>query len=546
MQKDVIYIDVEDDITAIIGKVKSSKEKVVALVPPKRIGVLQSAVNLRLLARTAEQGHKHLVLIAHNPALLALASSAKIPVAKNLQSKPEIAEIPALEIDDGEDVIDGEQLPVGDLARTTAAGRAAAASGSLISGINIDDDTPKATPPVAGAKPSKPRTKSGIKVPSFNDFRKRLFIFGGLGVLLIGFLIWAIWFAPRATVIVSARTTPSQVRTQVALGPALATDSEAATIKSVAQQDKKTDAIEFDATGTKDVGEKAKGTVRFTTDSYTALLQGITISAGTALTSTSGKVFYTDRTVQLSIGSGNSDSTGVTAAEMGESYNAASGAVSGAPSGVEAGFTGSTAGGTQKTIKIVTAADVQKATQQLSEQNKDEIKNGLKAKFAKDVIIIDDSFVSDDASPKASPDVGQEATGKAKLISDVTYTMTGISKSELSNFLRSAIEKELVSGNEQRVYDDGASSAKLANFKKTGETSSVNIDATGQVGPKIDDNAIKEQVKGKRYGEVQSQLKEIEGVSDADTKFWPFWVRTVPNDVKKIKIEFKLQNASDS
>ena len=50
-KKDIIYIDVEDDITAIIGKIKESKEKIIALVPPKRIGVLQSAVNLRLLAR---------------------------------------------------------------------------------------------------------------------------------------------------------------------------------------------------------------------------------------------------------------------------------------------------------------------------------------------------------------------------------------------------------------------------------------------------------------------------------------------------------------
>src|SRR4051812_40830772 len=118
MNKDVIYIDVEDDITAIIGKVKDAKEKIVALVPPKRVGVLQSAVNLRLLARAAGQVDKRLVLISSNAALSALAAAAKIPVAKNLQSKPELAEISALDIDNGEDVIDGAQLPVGELART--------------------------------------------------------------------------------------------------------------------------------------------------------------------------------------------------------------------------------------------------------------------------------------------------------------------------------------------------------------------------------------------------------------------------------------------
>lgn len=49
--KAVIYIDTEDDITAIIDRVKAAKSDIVALVPPKRTGVLQSVVNLKLLRR---------------------------------------------------------------------------------------------------------------------------------------------------------------------------------------------------------------------------------------------------------------------------------------------------------------------------------------------------------------------------------------------------------------------------------------------------------------------------------------------------------------
>ena len=128
MNKDVIYIDVEDDITAIIGKVKDAQSKIVALVPPKRIGVLQSSVNLQLLARAATQSNKRLVLISSNSALMALAAAAKLPGANNQQSKPELAQISALDIDDGEDVIDGVQLPVGELARTADAPAAPDAS----------------------------------------------------------------------------------------------------------------------------------------------------------------------------------------------------------------------------------------------------------------------------------------------------------------------------------------------------------------------------------------------------------------------------------
>ena len=104
MQKDVLYIDVEDDITAIIGKVKAAKQKVVALVPPKRVGAIQSAVNLKLVQRAATHEGKQLVMISKNAALVALASNAGIPVAKNLQSKPEMPEIPVPEIDEGEAV----------------------------------------------------------------------------------------------------------------------------------------------------------------------------------------------------------------------------------------------------------------------------------------------------------------------------------------------------------------------------------------------------------------------------------------------------------
>ncbi|MBI3889717.1 hypothetical protein HY312_04060, partial [Candidatus Saccharibacteria bacterium] len=391
MQKDVIYIDVEDDITAIIGKVKDAKEKVVALVPPKRVGVLQSAVNLRLLKRAAEQSNKHLVLITNNQALMGISSSAKIPVAKNLQSKPEVPEIAALSVDDDDDIIDGEQLPVGEHVAMNEA--KPAVPDSAITDLNIDDDAPtpkRAAPPVVGEKPTKPRVKSGIKVPSFNKFRKKIFILGGLGVFLIGFLVWAIWFAPHATIIIDAQTTDKDIRSTATLGADLTSSAEEGTLKAIAQQDKQTASVDFDATGTKDVGEKATGTVTFATNSISNL--GATIPAGTQLTSSGGQVFVTAQTVTLSLGNYNGATTGVTAAASGEQYNGASGAVSGAPSGITAQLSSSTSGGTSKTVKIVLQADVLKAKQQLAEKNSDEIKKALAAKFESDVTVIDSSF----------------------------------------------------------------------------------------------------------------------------------------------------------
>ena len=90
MNKDVIYIEPEDDITDIISKLKGSKQKVVALVPPKKAGVLRSAVNTKLIAKTAKNSEKAVVIVTTDPSLVKLSAIAGIPVAETLQSRPKL------------------------------------------------------------------------------------------------------------------------------------------------------------------------------------------------------------------------------------------------------------------------------------------------------------------------------------------------------------------------------------------------------------------------------------------------------------------------
>jgi hypothetical protein len=294
MQKDVIYIDTEDDITAIIGKVKASKEHIVALVPPKRIGAIQSAVNLKLVHRAAEAVDKRLVIISNNAALTALSASAGIPVAKNLQSKPELAEIPALDIDDGNDVIDGDTLP------------GAPASGAAVAAVATAPEADVSPSSAAvGSKTKNPKAgalgaaalaaKDKVKIPDFDKFRKKLFLIIGGAVLLVAFLIWAIFFAPSAKIIVTAKTSEAALNSQVKVGDALSTDLKAGTIKTVTKTSQKSVSKQFSSTGKKDVGTKATGTVSFSTNLIDNL--DTTIPAGTTLTSSGGSTYTTDSSV---------------------------------------------------------------------------------------------------------------------------------------------------------------------------------------------------------------------------------------------------------
>lgn len=544
MNKDVIYIDVEDDITAIIGKVKGAKEKIVALVPPKRVGVLQSAVNLRLLARAATQAEKRLVLITNNSALGALAAAAQVPVAKNLQSKPEMAEISALEVDNGEDIIDGSQLPVGELAKTadpTSLGAAA-----LMDDAN-KPETPKAAPPAPGQPPKKPKAKSGAKVPNFSKFRKKMIFLIGGGVLLLIFLVWAIFFAPSATVVITARTTDSSSNAKVALGDGVSTSTSKNTLKTTTQKIEKDASVDFEATGSKEVGEKASGRMKITRTSVSS--KSITIPAGTSFSSGNYTFVSTEGTMLSGTTVGedgieqDSATVSVVATAIGDDYNLSARSYQASVGGISARGT-DMSGGSKKTITIVSQDDLAKARDALNEQNGDGMKEDLKKKFNDNFVVLDATFKVDMGDAQPSPGVGQEVAkgSKAKLAATTSYSLAGVEKTEVSSFLDDYFKKQLGGAKDRRVYDNGADKVTFTDIAQESDSFTGNIVATAKIGPKIEDSKIREVAKGKRYGEIQSQIEKIQGVDDVDIKFWPFWVSSAPNDVKKINVNFNLDD----
>lgn len=574
MQKDVVYIDVEDDITAIIGKVKAAEHKIVALVSPKRIGVIQSAVNLKLVQRAAEDAGKRLVIISSNSALGSLAGSAGIPVAKNLQSKPEVIATDITDTDEDVDVIDGAALPVGGHAamgkKAAAASVAGAAAVSAIEAEEVaeqagdatveDDDTEEEQPAASkktaalaglGGTAAAARARgSAVKIPDFNSMRKKMFLIGGGLFALILFLVWALVFAPSARIIVTARTTDAALNTKVTLTNAGATDLKTATIKSDVKTLKKQVSIPFTATGQKNAGDKSTGKVTFSNIGFSS----VTISAGSKLTTSGGLVFILDNSVTvpaagcgssiLNCASGKSTGT-VTAAEGGTKYNAATGSLSGA--NVDANLSGATGGGTDKTVAVVTQEDVDKVSGGVNQSgDADAAKKELNSQFAGSYTVLDTTFKGDAGSVKPTPAVGAEAPdGKGTLTGDVTYSLVAVAKTETGKFLDQYFAQQIDGKPNQKVYSNGLKTVSFTDVSGGDKTNpyAANISTNGKIGPVINEQDLKEFAKGKRYGEIQTHVKQIDGVDDTDVKFAPFWVNAAPNDAKKINVEFKVNGA---
>lgn len=538
MKKDVIYIDTEDDITSIIDKVKASKEKIIALVPPKRVGVLQSAVNLKLLQKSATTADKRIVLITHSKPLAALAAGVAIPSAKNLQSKPELVAAEELpEDDESEDIINGEDMPVGELEKTAPA----AASTDPEDEIELPENIAE---PKKGPKKGKGK-KSGPNVPNFDMFRKKLFLLIAGGILLVLFLIWSIWFAPHATVNIKAKTTKEGIEVPISLDVNGTTDIDAKVIKPTLQQIKKTSTTDFTATGKKDVGEKASGRV---TISNCATASSISVPAGTAVSS-DGLNFMTATSVSVPGGSASTPfgpctipgraSVSVQAQEVGEEYNLSSGSsftVAGQSSAVSASNNNDFSGGSKRTVTVVSSSDIQTARSKIVKENKDSGRKELEDKFdEKDYVIIDKSYKANATTVTSAPAQDAEASS-AKLTVEITYSLLALDKDDVNSILNNALKEKIDERENQKVYDNGIKQLEFNDYSG----SSVTLNTSGYVGPRIDIKDIKPKLVGKNYEDIRQMIKAIDGVDDVNTVFFPFWISTAPS-ADKIDIKFVVQ-----
>jgi hypothetical protein len=526
-KKDVIYVDIEDDITSIIDKVKHADATIVALVPPKRIGVLQSVVNLKLLQRAAEGVHKRVVMITSDASLTALAAGAMIPVARNLQSKPEIPEQNSLDSDD-EEVITGEEVSASD---------------------DTDTDTPLVVAPItasAAASKAKARRRGGPTVPNFDRFRNKTALIAGGVLALILFFVWAVVFAPKAVVTIAAKTTPYSVNKAVTAVPNGTLSAESGTLGAVTKEIAKTANVDFQATGKKDVGEKATGPVKFTNSSSSPA----TVTAGTKLTTSGGLAFVLDTAVSvpaatLSFSCPNylcpSSANGtVTALEPGTKYNSASGSLTGGPSNVTAAFTAAAAGGTDKIITVVSEQDAAAAREKLTAQNAEAVKAELKKQFSNDIMVVDESFTATPGNPSVAPAIGQEAS-TAKLSVETKYTLLGLKRTDVAAIIERDLKKQIAGIPNQSIYDKGADSVRFTSVSRENDTFKLSIQTTGYVGPLIDTAKLSQQLSGKREGEIIAQVKTYDGIENVTVNFSPFWVSKAPS-ADKIIIKFQVDN----
>jgi hypothetical protein len=604
MNKDVIYIDPEDDITDIISRIKGSKRDTVALVPPKNPGILRSVVNFKLLSKASKETDKTLVLITTDESMIKLASSTDMLVANNLQAKPETpkpslaAPTPTVTEDKSRVVLNmPDKKPAKDLPEPDEA---------LEDVVQKSNEKDKKEEKEREEEEEKERKK--IKIPDFKKFKKFLIPGAAFLIALIVFLIWAFAFAPGAEVTVMVKTTNENFSESVSFVKTQDKSDPAAGVFFLeTHKITKETSVEFEGTGIKDVGTKATGTINLIRNTsishayYTEKnivntstptisfneIPAVDIPKGTIISyGGNGKNYivtedarldgiskddankYCDtfvindlllkknmncaslnKTVQVNVEAQNNGED----YNLGPTNNGSGWSISPATQLFSVKSSASLAGGVTKTVAVVDQVDIDIAKSKIEAPNEAEAKTELLATFPTSLAPISNTVRFESADPVANVKVGDEMEGvtgnkiKPKLVMVTTISMYGVDRSKLDEFIQIKHGEKIKSRTDQKIYSTGVSQNKDENkafieqyVETAADSATGKLKSVVAIGPKISEEDVWNKVRGKKIGDARSQLKSINGVSDVNIKTTVPWVSSVPDNAYKVTIRIKF------
>jgi hypothetical protein len=557
MADHALYLEVDEDITSAIDKLRKAPGASVQIVVPKRSGILQSIINLKLLKKAAADAGKELVLVTNDKVAGDLAGRIGIPVAAAIGSRP-VINMPARPQPKNyaDEVIEADDpVPAGDLMDLDDGAvktEATATKRPAFSRRDIDKPRPAAVATAAAivaaevVEPSealaaeKPMASGASKVPSFTKLQRRLAWVGLAGVVIVGYLVGMYYLSSANVKLFAVGTKVSVDGAFSADTAATAADTEKGVLPAQSVTFSKDSSAAVIPTGQKDNGTKATGTMTVSNKTNDDRL----FVAGTRFAAPDGKVFRSNSDVTVPhaylsnfLPKAGTANVAVTSDQNGDSYNEAPASYTIVALGNQDQFgaTGSQmSGGTSKIATVVTQADVDKAINDALAKDADTANTALATKLSKGAKPLPDTLAHANENVVPSPAVGQEATA-ATVAFKVTYTELAVDSKIFSDFIRSLEQKQI--GPKNQIYDDGIGAVQLTSTGKDASSRpGFHFSVVAYGGVKLDTAAIATQLKGKKYGEATTFAGGQPGVDHVEINVWPAWSSSLPQRPSRIHV----------
>jgi hypothetical protein len=191
-------------------------------------------------------------------------------------------------------------------------------------------------------------------------------------------------------------------------------------------------------------------------------------------------------------------------------------------------------GGASGLRKVVTQEDFDKAKSELWETLKPNLEKEFNAQIPEGLKMLEASFSETIANAESSVAVGAPADifsltlkGVAKAVLFDENDVLEATKQKISGQL--AEDRELVSDGNSLAYQN-----VKADFSKG--TVSFGVKFNGRIVWKIKTGDLAEEIAGKGQEEIKEIFNQHSEIGQARIVFWPFWVKSVPASLDKIKI----------
>jgi hypothetical protein len=542
----MIYLEADEEVTSVIDKIRKTEFTDVVLVVPKGASLSQSVVNLKLIKKKASELSKNVSIITQDKVALNLAEKVGLLAASSAEKMPEKVRENIVEQDTelSEKAKENKNSPLEETNEVIFKSQPAdgsepgelkvvegedtksefAIKEDILEDLEEATDTKKSN----NLMPKLPYAKLGIAVFAL------LLILGSLGFV----------YLPRARAVVALNSEEKAVSINISGEKDAKLDLEKAVIPTKVVEAEKESSKKFPATGKKDVGTKATGSIRISNNSGNK----IDWIAGTRFAPVSNTAIIFRATSSISVADAETITVPVEAAEAGDKYNGFGSnqqfttvAVS-IPATVTIICKDGMSGGTSKQVSIVTEGDINAAKDNLAK----EVENDATAEFNKkygDVKTVDDTKKTEVASVKAEPSAGNEGS-EFNLTIKVTIKALAFSVDDVSNLVKSDVERQL--GFNKEIIDSGASSAEVEVDSADLESGKLTatVKAKAFVSNKLDQEKLKDELIGLNATKAENYLKGLEGVSDVKLEFWPSFIKLFPRVKNHIYIITQVAESS--
>jgi hypothetical protein len=546
---DVIYLEADSEITEAIDKLKSARGREVRIAVPARSTMLQSAVNLKLLKKTAQKSGKKLVLISSDRATLSLAAGLGLLVAKNVKAEallPSSAVAPPRSSHEPV-VIDQAREEAGQSRGSSSSSSSSRSSSKSSSNndsnnnyIDLSEDSQSDSEiQKANAGHSK-KSKQSPKIPNFMGLNKKISIIVAVFAAFI-MLVLAYVFLPTAKVTLLAKAQKTPVNVEFTLDSTVKESDFSQGLVAANQLTVTKDlSAQYTATGKKDVGTKATGSVKI---SNATSSNPVSLPAGATLTA-SGKTFSLNQAVTVpgaTVSGGivpGTINTQITATQNGDSYNLSGATFSVSSGGPLLTATGSTSDGTTKIAVVVTQADIDKAQKEMIDSASQNAKQDVESKAGSDERFFPETFTSTVSGLTTSAPVDSESSG-GTVSAKVKYSELSANNTDLDKLFTEQIKTQIPGSNQ--LYQSGWKDAKYSAKPSSSEKAEVKAISNAFYGQAIDTKQVARDLSGKAKKDatdvVTPKYPQVTGVQVESS---PALAPNIPFFANRITVEIKV------